>query len=126
MGGKRIGISVEGIVLEAEILPNETGEAIYTALPITGVVNRWGEEIYFAIPLDLALSPDARDVVEFGELGYWPQGKAFCIFFGKTPASWGDEIRAASPVAVFGKVDGDARVLADVPDGAEITITVLT
>ena len=126
MGGKRIEVRVEGIALEAEIMPNETGEAIYTALPITGVVNRWGEEIYFTIPLDLPLSPDARDVVESGELGYWPQGKAFCIFFGKTPASRGDEIRAASPVTVFGKIDGDAGILTDVPDGAEITITALT
>jgi len=61
-------------------------------------------------------------VVEVGELGYWPDGSAFCIFFGKTPSSRGDEIRAASPVNIFGKIVGDARIFMDIEAGAEISI----
>ena len=64
----------------------------------------------------------ARDVVDVGDLAYWPPGSAFCIFFGPTPASRGDECRAASPVNVVGKIVGDARVFASVRSGTRVTI----
>ena len=88
--------------LSARIYENETGDAILGILPISGRANRWGDEIYFSIPARLGRAPDARDIVRMGELGYWPDGNALCIFFGKTPVSRGDEIRAASPVNIFG------------------------
>ncbi len=50
--------------------------------------------------------------MEVGDLGYWPPGQAFCIFWGPTPASEADEIRPASPVNVFGRILKDARLLA--------------
>jgi hypothetical protein len=61
-------------------------------------------------------------VVSIGDLGYWPDGNAFCIFFGPTPVSKGDEIRPASPVTVFGKVTGDAEALKKVAAGIRITV----
>jgi len=61
-------------------------------------------------------------VVNIGELGYWPDGNAFCIFFGPTPVSQGDKIRPASPVTVFGKVTGDATIFKKVAAGTKITI----
>jgi hypothetical protein len=64
----------------------------------------------------------ARAVVALGDLGYWPPGQAFCIFFGPTPASHGDECRPASPVNVFGHVDGDPRVFKSVPAGARVRL----
>ena len=81
-----------------------------------------GGKIYFAIDVSLQLDNNSRDVVDAGELGYWPTENAFCIFFGPTPASKGDEIRAASAVNIIGKVIGDLDSLWDVKDGAEITI----
>jgi hypothetical protein len=119
----RITIASGEIMMSAELFDNETGRAIGSILPITGSVSRWGDEIYFSIELDLPRAPDARDVVRAGELGYWPDGSSFCIFFGKTPASRGDEIRAASPVNIFGRIVGDPSTLGGVPDGAAITIT---
>ncbi len=118
----KITIRSGAVVAEAQLLDSETGHAIASILPITGSVNRWGDEIYFDIPLKLALATDARDLVEAGELGYWPDGRAFCIFFGKTPMSRGDEIRAASRVNIFGRIIGDATVFKTIADGAEITI----
>ncbi len=99
-----------------------TADAIWEALPIRGRANRWGEEIYFRIGLSLPGAPDAREVVAVGDLGYWPPGEAFCIFFGATPASRGAEPRAASPVNVFGRVDGDAARFQGVRDGAAVTV----
>ncbi len=115
-------ISAAGITAEAELSDNPTADALWKALPIEGRVNRWGEEIYFSIPVSIEETSDARDVLDMGELGYWPPGRAFCIFFGPTPASRGKEIRAASKVNVFGKVTGDPKVFAKVNDGAKITI----
>jgi hypothetical protein len=117
-----IRISAGDIALRAELNDTPSARAIHDALPIEAHGNRWGEEIYFEIPVDELLAPDASEEVDVGELGYWPPGKAFCIFFGRTPASAGDEPRAASPVNRIGKVLDDATQLKDVPHGAEIRL----
>ncbi|MEA3485440.1 MAG: cyclophilin-like family protein, partial [Candidatus Aerophobetes bacterium] len=86
-----------------------------------GGANTWGEEIYFSIPVKMELE-NAKAVVSEGDLGYWPPGTAFCIFFGLTPASQGDEIRPASPVNVFGRIIGDPKIFKKVKSGAEIIV----
>jgi len=118
----QIRIVAGDVRLRAELNDSATARAIYDALPIGGKGNRWGDEIYFAIPVDEPLAPDATEDVEVAELGYWPPGKAFCIFFGPTPASPGTEPRAASPVNRIGKVCDDVRPLAEVPDGTEVRL----
>ena len=118
---RRIRVKAGAIEVAAELNSTRTAQAIWDALPITGRGNRWGEEIYFSIPSNLE-AENAREVVTTGDLGYWPPGTAFCIFFGPTPMSRGEEIRPASPVNVFGKVIGDATVLKQVASGAEVTI----
>jgi len=120
---KRIFIQVAGLRLEAQLNDTLTAQKIYEALPLKGRANVWGEEIYFEIPLKLDMEPDARTDVDVGELGYWPVGAAFCVFFGPTPVSTDDRPKAYSPVNVFGKVDGDAKALTAVENGASITIT---
>ena len=121
--GKVIKISAGGLEVEAELNDSSTAEAIGSALPIKGKGSRWGGEIYFMIPVDVGLEEGCREVVEAGELGYWPSGKAFCIFFGRTPASEGDEIRAASAVNIVGRVTSeDLSGLAEVKDGEEILL----
>ncbi len=119
---RNVIIRTGGLALPARIYENETGSAILGILPISGRANRWGDEIYFSIPLVLGRAPDARDIVQRGELGYWPDGNALCIFFGKTPVSLGDEIRAASPVNIFGDITDDPALLSSVPEGSPITI----
>ena len=91
----------------------ETARAIWDALPLEARASTWGDEIYFMIPLD-ADAEDPKEIVEIGDLGYWPPGSAFCIFFGPTPASRGDEIRPASPVNVVGRIEGEPRVFTNV------------
>jgi hypothetical protein len=119
---EKIVIKTESNVFEGELNDSTTGKAIYGALPIRAKGQRWGGEIYFSIPVSCELEEDSRDVLEEGELGYWPPGRAFCIFFGPTPASGGDEIRAASAVNIVGRIKGDLSGLWDVPDGAEVCI----
>jgi len=121
----KIVIRAGTLTAEAHLSDTETARAIGSILPITGTVALWGDEIYFSIPLELGLAADARDLVEAGDIGYWPDGKSFCIFFGKTPISRGNEIRAASKVNVFGRVLGDPASFKTVVDGQAITVSVL-
>ncbi|MFN2153611.1 MAG: cyclophilin-like fold protein [Anaerolineae bacterium] len=118
----RIEISAGSVRAEAELNESATAQQVWEALPIDGRANTWGDEIYFEIPVTAEQAPDARAEVEVGELGYWPVGRAFCIFFGPTPASRGDEPRAYSPVNVLGRVSGDATVFRTVPGGAAVRI----
>ncbi len=119
---KKITILVSDLKVEAELNESRTAQLIWEALPMAAKTNLWGEEIYFAIPVKIGLEKGSREVVSAGELGYWPTGHAFCIFFGPTPASRGDEIRAASAVNVIGKVLSDPKVFLSVKDGAKVTL----
>ncbi len=119
---KKIQIIVDDINAVAELTASKTSDAIWGALPIENTVNTWGDEIYFEIPVKSALDETAKEVVEKGDLGYWPTGKAFCIFFGPTPVSQGDEIRPASAVNIVGKVVGDTEIFKSVQQGASIKL----
>ena len=118
-----IRIEVEGITLEAELNQSATAKKISESLPLEGRANVWGDEIYFDIPLQLESESDARAEVEIGDLGYWPVGAAFCIFFGPTPVSTDERPKAYSPVNVFGRITGDATILKSVQDGVLIRVT---
>ena len=121
---EKILITVENITVEAELFETPTARKILEALPLEGSSNIWGDEIYFSIPLNIEQEPEAREDVDIGDLGYWPAGPAFCIFFGPTPVSAGNQPRAYSPVNVFGKIMGDARQFKAVSDGAVIKIKI--
>ena len=116
-----IRITAGAVSAEARLNESKTAAAIWDALPIEAKGQTWGDEIYFDVGLT-APAEQAREVVDVGDLAYWPPGRAFCIFFGRTPASRGDECRAASPVNVVGKIVGDARAFTKVRSGTRVTI----
>jgi uncharacterized protein len=118
---RAIRITAGPVSAEARLNDSKTAGAIWDALPIAAKGNTWGDEIYF----DIGVTADAeaaREVVDLGDLAYWPPGRAFCIFFGPTPVSRGNECRAASPVNVVGKLHGDPSVFKKVPSGTRVTI----
>ncbi len=119
---KKIRIITGKVSVVAGLSSSKTSDAIWDALPIENTVNTWGEEIYFETPVKSILDETAKEIVEKGELGYWPTGKAFCIFFGPTPASQGDEIRPASAVNIVGKVECDVDVFKSIQDGENIKL----
>ena len=120
--GKKIRILVSDLKVEAELNESKTAQLIWEVLPIEAKTNLWGEEIYFTIPVKTGLETGSREVVSAGDLGYWPTGHAFCIFFGPTPASRGDEIRAASAVNRIGKILSDPKAFRKVQGGVKIAI----
>jgi hypothetical protein len=110
--------------IDAELFDTPTGRAIYDSLPIHENISLWGDEIYFEIPVEVALEPGSRSAVQIGDLGYWPNMPAFCIFFGPTPASSGATPVAASAVNIFGKLSTvEPEILREIRDTSKVTVT---
>jgi hypothetical protein len=120
----KIIITAGDISLEAELNDSPTARQVWEVLPVEGTANVWGEEIYFKIPVEALRASDAREEVEVGEMGYWPTGRALCIFFGPTPVSTGERPRAYSPVNVLGRVLGDAKQLRAVGQGTTVRVEI--
>ena len=121
----RIRITVGEVALEADLNDTATAAKIGEALPIRTSFNTWGDEIYFSIPVGAELDDSSQEVVEIGDLGYWPPGSAFCIFFGLTPVSEPGKIMPASAVNVIGKVVGDATLFKQAMRAREVVLEVL-
>jgi hypothetical protein len=118
---RKIRIKAGLIEAVAELNNTRTAQAIWEILPIKARANLWGEEVYFSIPVSLELEA-GQELVSAGDLGYWSEGNSFCIFFGPTPVSRGEEIRPASAVTVFGRIIGDPTIFKQVASGIAITI----
>ncbi len=118
----RIKITVGSLSMEAELNETLTAKKVADALPIRSALNTWGDEFYFTIPVEAELDESAREEVEVGDLGYWPTGKAFCIFFGQTPMSKPGQIIPASAVNIIGKVVGDAGRFKEVKAETEVLV----
>ena len=119
---RKILITINNLSVSAELNDSVSANKIWGALPLSGSANVWGDEIYFEIPVSLKEVSDAQQEVDVGTLAYWPPGSAFCLFFGRTTASQGDEIRPASEVTVIGKMLGDIDSLKSVGSGSLIVI----
>lgn len=117
-----IVLIVEDLRLHGFLDDSPTGQALAAALPLIGLVQRWGNEIYFPVSVTMDLDDTAQSVVQVGDLGYWPPGQAFCIFFGVTPSSVAGEIRPASAVNMVGRLTDDPHGLTVVTEGTRVRV----
>lgn len=99
-----------------------TVKRLLESMPFDSVAQRWGDEVYFTVPFHADLEPDARTEMEVGEVGFWPDGDALAIFFGRTPSSVDDRPRAYSPCNIVGRVEGDSGLLRAVRPGARVDV----
>jgi len=117
-----IRISVGSVSLEAKLYDTPTALKVGEVLPLDLPFNTWGDEIYFEIPVDMGLDEKAQEEVSVGDLGYWPAGRAFCIFFGPTPKSTAGKIIPASAVNMIGRVKDDVAQLKGVMNADRIVV----
>ncbi|MCS6877757.1 MAG: cyclophilin-like fold protein [Geminicoccaceae bacterium] len=115
-------LEIGSVVLTADLFDTPTARAIARAVPFESRASTWGEEVYFAVPVQAALEADARDVVEPGELAFWVEGRSIAIAFGRTPVSRGNECRLVAPVNVWGRAREDVRALRAVRPGDRIRV----
>ncbi|MBB4301742.1 hypothetical protein GGD81_000759 [Rhodobium orientis] len=119
---RKIVFEFPGVTLTATLRDTPMADAVWAMLPEDAPVLTWGDEVYFSMPTDADLEPDAKEVVEAGEIAFWPEGRIIAIGFGPTPLSLEDEIRLAAPVNVFADADGDVRDLATVVAGDRVVV----
>ncbi len=120
---RKITIKAGTVELPVELLDTPTADAVYAALPIQSRARTWGEEVYFATPVSVDREPDARDVVQPGEIAFWVEGESIAIGFGRTPVSRGDEIRLAARTNIWGRALDDVKKLKTVKSGDTVSVT---
>jgi len=114
-------VTAGGVSHVVTLFSTATARAIWNALPLESRASRWGDELYFSVPVDLA-EEQSLEVASVGDVAYWPPGTSVCIFWGPTPASTGSEPRAASPVNVFGHISEGAADFDAVKSGATLKL----
>jgi len=119
---KRIRITVGGVRLEAELRKTKTAEEVFAALPVTALINTWGEEFYFPLPGVRDHRETATTQVKVGDVAFWGAGQVLAIFFGRTPMSMGADPVPADRVNIVGKIVGDATQLRQVMHAPSIVL----
>ncbi|MEM2946823.1 MAG: cyclophilin-like fold protein [Candidatus Bathyarchaeia archaeon] len=123
---EKIKITFEfGVSVTCEISFDEnpkTAEALMRTLPFESRAEFWGKEIYFEVPFQ-AVPEKAKAIVDYGDVAYWPQGPALCLFFGPTLSSPSPNIiKPYSPVNVIGKILENPKILEKVGEGEKLRV----
>ena|SRR5688572_5628813 len=108
-----IRLTVDGHALEGTLYSTVSAAQLIRRLPLELELTRWGNAYLGRLqrPLGPWLESEARTLLQVGELAWWPERNALCIFFGSTPASEADEPRTTSPVNPLGMITGDLSAL---------------
>jgi len=106
-----ITITIAGQDFSARLNDSAAARELIEALPLTVTMSRWGDEYYGGCTLNIEDMDSAREIMEVGEIAYWPPGSALCFFFGATPASTDERPQAASPVVPLGRITSETEPL---------------
>jgi hypothetical protein len=112
MSARQIIVTLGGVEAIAEMFDDaapKTCAAVRAALPLTGTINHAnfsGEEVSF--PTRGLLWERENQLLECqpGDLGYFVQGPAICIYYGA--------LRVISPGSVFGRIIGNLSQIQEV------------
>jgi len=120
---KKIQIVIEDSVFEAVLNDSSAAEHLWNRLPLEIFMSRWGEEYYGDCGMSLELDKSAREIMEVGEVAFWPPGNALCFFFGPTPVSTDSRPKAASDVIPLGNITGDIGLLKTFGSSVKVSVS---
>lgn len=115
-------IVINNYEIIAKLNNSLTASKIWDSLPISSTIKTWGHEIYFHTSVNIKIEEKAKEVIQLGEIVYWPAGKVIAIGFGKTPISEGDEIRLASKCNVWASTKFDLKKLINIHQGENVLV----
>jgi len=117
----KVNFKAESLTFPVEFNDSQTAKEISQELPLSSTVSTWGDEIYFGIGFK-ASAQGASMEVKIGDVGYWPQGKCLCVFFGPTPASTSKDPVPASSVVIVGRTSASKEELKKIKLGEKISV----
>ena len=118
----RIVIRTRNGVYNAELDGSDLSNDIWLSLPFRASINMLGSQIYFEMMTNIEIDGDST-VFDSGDIAYWPEANALCLFFGPTPLS-GDDGRPVSafPLKKIGRILDDCGSMAEAGDRMNITL----
>jgi hypothetical protein len=117
-----VSITIQNQQFAAQLDDSPAAKHFLDALPMKLSMSRWGDEDYGDCGLVIPADSTARELMEVGEIAYWPPGSALCFFFGPTPASTDERPRAAFAVLPVGKFTGGVEALKGFGSSIEVEI----
>ena len=120
---KKINISAGEFLTTATLNNSSYSEKFYDSLPLEGSCQIWGDELFFSTSINMEEDDQSLEVVNIGDIAFWPPGSAFCIFWGPTPMSQGKEIRPASKVNLLGSIDSQLSKIKNISAGTKILLS---
>lgn len=101
---KRIVVRGEEAEITIEFEERPVAEEMWGRLPMKSKARLRGEaEIYFPVLVSEVAEPPDNNGIEVGDVAYWPEGNALCIF--RAPTST-DSPRVAEDFTKVGRVIG--------------------
>ncbi len=98
--------------MTATLNDSKAAAALAENLPIEGLVQTMGAEVYFFVDFPVEEENPVEEAPP-GSVALWHPGSALCVFFGARPVS---------PVTIVGMLDGDPSKWRDVVSGSPIMI----
>ena len=108
--------------LKAELLDTPTADLIWRTLPLHTTALFWGRLVRLDVPLEIYREPDARSVLEPGEVAFLSDRDDIVMGYGRTPISKGEEVRLWGDANVFARIVDDIELLREVRDGSAVSI----
>ncbi len=119
---KKCKISIKNHKIITILKKTKTAAVIWDKLPLKSKVNLWGDEVYFYVDFNSEIEDEAKEIINLGEIAYWPTGKAIAIGFGKTPISVKNEIRLADKCNIWAETNYDLKKLKNIVSGDEVLV----
>ena len=112
----------QSVGLKAQLFETPTADFVWRMLPFYTTALFWGRLVRLDVPLEIYRDPDARSILEPGEVAFLPDRDDIVVGYGRTPISQGNEVRLWGEANVFARMIDNVEQLREVRDGSAVAI----